>query len=87
MVILAETIITYLANNCKDAKQTINAKQFDIVINSINTDSQSVWQEETNGIEQSDINFDIACVQFDLNIEMIVDSSCMTNFCIQQNGV
>jgi hypothetical protein len=79
--LLAETIISYIANNTKDAKQSLNVKQFKITFNSINTDSASVWQNETSNIEQNDINFDIACVAFDMNIEMVVDPKCIENIC------
>lgn len=79
--ILAETILYQFTNNVKDYKPTINAQRFKINIDSINTDSASVWSEETEGIEQNDINFDIACVKFEMTVQLVIDSKCLTNMC------
>lgn len=83
--VLAETIIFHFTNNVKDYKSTINSKKFSIKINSINTDSRSVWQNETEKIEQTDINYDIACVLFDVDVELLVDAKCLNNMC-SNNG-
>lgn len=79
--LLAETIMAYLANNVKDAKQSINVKQFKLSFIDVNTNSAEVWNNETANIEQVDINYDIACVSFLLQLEMIVDVKCLNNFC------
>ena len=79
--VLSETILSYLINNTNDARQVLNIKQFNINFNSINSDSANVWDSETQGIEQKDINFDIACVSFDIDLELVVDPSCLTNMC------
>lgn len=79
--VLAETILFHFTNNVKDYKTTINAQRFKINVSEINTDSASVWSEETEGIEQNDINFDIACVKFEIDVELTVDGKCLTNMC------
>lgn len=79
--LLAETIISYLTNNTKDARQTLFARQFKVLFNSINTDSASVWETETNDVEQKDVNYNIACVSFDITLQILVDPKCMNNFC------
>lgn len=79
--VLGETILFHLTNNVKDYKATINAQRFKINVNEINTDSASVWDEETEGIEQNDVNFDIACVKFAIDVELTIDASCLTNMC------
>ena len=80
--ILAETIFSYLSNNTKDLKRVANAIQVKIKVISIDTNSSNVWNDETNGVEQVDINYEIACVALDLELELIADTKCLTNECL-----
>ena len=83
--LLAETIIAYLSNNLVGWKGTINAQRFSIEFTSIDTDSLAVWNEETNNVEQGDINYDIACVSFEVSLIIIANKKCLTDMCNIEN--
>lgn len=90
--ILAETILFHLSNNFTGYKSTVNARRFSLEFESVNTNSVEVWNEETNNVEQVDVNFDIACIAIEFTASMIADKKCLKNICeeitpppIQQN--
>jgi len=79
--LLAESIMSYLSNNIKDFKSTINANRLDVQFVTIETDSNLVWTTEVGGIDQQDIPYDIACIAIDFNIILLANPKCLTSIC------
>ena len=79
--LLAETIYAQLTNETSDYHQSINAKKLKVLIQNINTNSSDVWKNETEKIEQIDVNYDIACISLTGEIQITMDSKCLTKIC------
>lgn len=82
--LLAETIIHHLSTNNKGLKKSANALQASIQITGIDTNSSSVWNDETDNVEQIDVNYTIACVAIEFDVVLLTNTNCFNNMCAVQ---
>ncbi|MEK6886389.1 MAG: hypothetical protein AABW88_01010 [Nanoarchaeota archaeon] len=82
--VIAQTIMRELLTKDVALKQTLNARQAKIQIDSYSTNSISILNEEYSKYPKKDINYKYAYLSLNIIITAIVTQDCLTRDCYGQ---
>lgn len=78
---LAEHVWKLLTATTNGLRHATNSAAASIDVTTLDMDSASVWNEETDEVEQADVNYHIACVALTIDVKITAEPRCLIGMC------